>query len=107
MLVGPIPDGMQLDHLCRERRSVRPDHLEPVTLVQNVMRGESPTAVNARKTHCRRGHGLDGDNLYVKPDGRRVCVTCRRERDRDKTPEQRARHNAYHREWRRKRKEST
>ncbi|WP_138905977.1 HNH endonuclease signature motif containing protein [Streptomyces chryseus] len=81
LLVERIPPGLQLDHLCRERRCVRPDHLEPVTLVENVMRGNSFAAQNARLTHCRRGHELAGANLYRKPDGRRVCKTCRRARE--------------------------
>ncbi|MEU3285591.1 HNH endonuclease signature motif containing protein [Streptomyces longwoodensis] len=106
MLVGPVPDGLQLDHLCKERRCVRPDHLEPVTLVENVMRGESVAAQNAQRTHCKRGHALSGENLYRKPDGRRVCRSCRRARERNLTPAPRLAHNAYHREWKRKRKDS-
>lgn len=77
LLVGPIPDGLELDHLCRNRWCVRPDHLEPVVHVENVRR--SPLGPSAR-THCPQGHPYEGDNLYVKPSGRRVCVTCRRAR---------------------------
>ena len=73
-----IPDGLTLDHLCRNPACVNPDHLEPVTSWENTLR--SPihfAAVNARKTECPRGHLLLGSNLYVKPDGRRVCKACR------------------------------
>lgn len=76
-LVGPIPDGMQLDHLCRNTGCVRPDHLEPVTRKENILRGESPHAKNARKTHCPKGHPLDG----TERKGRN-CKTCRREANR-------------------------
>lgn len=79
--VGAIPLGMELDHLCRVRRCVNPAHLEPVTTRENILRGSAPTAANARKTHCKRGHPLSGDNLYLNR-GRRICVTCMRDRDR-------------------------
>ncbi len=75
-LVGPIPEGLVIDHLCRNRTCVNPDHLEPVTQSENVRRGNGFSAVNARKTHCKRGHPLDGDNLYRNPAGARVCRTC-------------------------------
>ena len=55
---GPIPNGLVLDHLCTNRLCVRPDHLEPVTNAENILRGVGPPAHNARKTHCKRGHGL-------------------------------------------------
>lgn len=74
--VAPIPDGLQIDHLCRNRRCVNPAHLEPVTAQENTLRGTSPAAENAAKTTCHRGHELAGDNLRVCADGTRRCRTC-------------------------------
>lgn len=72
-----VPDGLVLDHLCRTTLCVNPDHLEPVSQRENVLRGTAPTSANARKTHCRRGHPLSGDNLYVEANGGRRCRACR------------------------------
>ena len=70
--VGPIPDGLTIDHLCRICHCQEPDHLEPVTNRVNVLRGEGLAAANARKTHCPKGHAYD---LFQK-DGRRYCRRC-------------------------------
>lgn len=75
---GPVPDGMQLDHLCRVRLCVRPSHLEAVTQTENIRRGVSPTALNRRLTKCKRGHDLSGDNIHVNARGYRQCRVCRR-----------------------------
>ena len=84
---GPIPDGLVIDHLCRHTSCVNPSHLEAVTPGENTLRGYGPTAMNARKTECVRGHSLSGDNLYVDPDGNRGCRACRRIRESsDQTP---------------------
>lgn len=77
---GPIPAGLELDHLCRVRECVRPDHLEAVTHAENVRRGNG--GMPARLT-CRQGHRYEGDNIYYRPDGRgRDCYTCIRSRRR-------------------------
>jgi hypothetical protein len=75
-LVGPISDGLQLDHLCRNRRCVRPDHLEPVTSRENLLRGDTVNARLAAKTHCDSGHPFDEVNTYRAPDGTRHCRKC-------------------------------
>jgi hypothetical protein len=76
--VGPIPDGYEVDHLCRNTRCVRPSHLEAVPPRVNTLRSDNPPAINARKTVCSRGHALSGSNVYVRPGGRRNCRTCKR-----------------------------
>lgn len=79
LAIGPIPSGLTIDHLCRTPSCVNPAHLEPVTHRENVLRGVGPTAQQARKTHCLPGgHPLSGDNLYLRPNGKRECRTCRR-----------------------------
>lgn len=81
---GNIPDGMQIDHLCRNRRCVNPDHLEAVTQRTNLLRGESRPAANHRKTHCVRGHELSGDNIVrlASRPTERPCKVCWYERNR-------------------------
>lgn len=81
--IGPIPDGMHLDHLCRNTLCVNPDHLEAVTQRENTLRGAAPTAVNAAKNQCTHGHPLSGSNLRVTPKGWRECIECRRRRSRE------------------------
>lgn len=79
-LVGPIPQSLHLDHLCRVHACVNPAHLEPVTCQENNLRGVSPAALNAVKTHCPKGHEYAGDNLYHRPDRLgRLCRVCRAE----------------------------
>lgn len=76
---GAIPAGYQVDHLCRVRACVNPDHLEAVTPRENTLRGMGLQAQNARKTHCPEGHELAGANLdaYQLTRGRRQCKTCK------------------------------
>ena len=81
---GPIQAGLYLDHLCHERRCVRPSHLEPVTPKINAHRSDSPIAANATKTHCMRGHEFTSDNTYSPPGKiQRHCRQCRRELARE------------------------
>lgn len=75
--VGPIPDGMTIDHLCRVRHCVNPEHLEPVTNKTNILRGTSFSAINASKTECSRGHEYTEENTYRDRKGR-SCRACRR-----------------------------
>ncbi len=77
---GPIPDGLQLDHLCRVHSCVKPSHLEAVTAAENSQRGE--TGLHQRiKIYCPQGHPYDEENTYVS-QGRRECRTCNRESTR-------------------------
>lgn len=81
---GPIPEGLSLDHLCRNPACVNPDHLDPVTHMENCRRGvcadsaRHPTAIkNRAKTHCPRGHAYDDQNTYVNSRGCRCCKICK------------------------------
>lgn len=92
LLVGPVPEGLEIDHLCRNRACVNPAHLEPVPHRTNVLRGDAPPAANARKTHCIRGHNLtDPANVYNMPSGGRRCRVCYRMVDAARQPQRRAR----------------
>lgn len=82
MFVGPIPPGLQVDHLCRSRRCVNPAHLEAVSQRVNILRGESPYARRKRQDSCLRGHPFTEANTYVKPNGTRRCKECHREAKR-------------------------
>ena len=74
---GKIPNGLQIDHLCRNRKCVNPEHLEAVTDKVNVLRGIGLSAMNARKTHCKNGHPFNKQNTWHYK-GQRVCRICKR-----------------------------
>lgn len=77
-LRGPIPEGLQIDHLCHTRPCVNPYHMEPVTRRENVLRGYRSRREPKRYAACRRGHPLTPENVYVfAGDGHRTCATCR------------------------------
>ena len=71
---GPVPEGLHLDHLCRNRKCANPEHLEPVTPGENLRRGEAPNWKTNRENVCKNGHSMD--NAIVNKDGRRRCREC-------------------------------
>lgn len=80
LLIGPVPEGLELDHLCRNRACLNPAHLEPVTHQENMRRGLFGAA-----THCPQGHAYDEANTYVNPKTRdRICRRCKAERERQR-----------------------
>lgn len=84
--VGPIPDGLTIDHLCRVTSCVNPGHLEPVPIAENMRRGFSPSSLNRVKTSCPQGHEYTEENTY-RSGGKRWCRTCvlaRQQRRRDR-----------------------
>lgn len=83
LLVGPVPDGLELDHLCVNPPCVNPAHLDPVTHAENMRRGPTNVAGrNAAKTECPQGHPYDDENTLIRANGNRVCRTCDNARSR-------------------------
>lgn len=80
--VGPIPDGLHIDHLCRNHPCVNPRHLEPVTRQENLRRSPLPGMRGRRQSHCKRGHARTEDNVRVSRNGMRHCRECERMRIR-------------------------
>lgn len=82
---GPIPEGLVLDHLCRNRRCINPGHLEAVTEQVNIVRGIGRSAENFTKTHCAEGHPYDRVKVnHGRPT--RICMTCKRAREKATKP---------------------
>ena len=77
LIVGEIPEGLDLDHLCRNPGCVNPEHLEPVTHRENVRRGNAGLHLSVR-THCPHGHEYTKENTAIYDDGLRRCRTCMR-----------------------------
>lgn len=73
---GPVPTGIQVGHTCKNRLCIRPDHLEAVTYKEKMARSNTPAAIVSRFGLCTRGHKLAGNNLYIRPNGWRVCRIC-------------------------------
>lgn len=87
---GKIATGLVIDHLCRTRHCVNPDHLEAVSPGENIRRGETGLR-NAAKTHCPRGHEYNDENTYVRKSRKsRVCRLCARDRQRESAARRRS-----------------
>lgn len=81
ILIGPIPPGLQIDHLCRNKACINPVHLEAVEEITNIRRSNNMGARNAKKTHCPKGHEYSEKNTYAWRNSR-ICRQCSRERQR-------------------------
>ena len=81
LLIGEYENGLILDHLCRNNGCCNPSHLEPVTPRENTLRGFGPTAINARKKFCPKGHPYSKGNIYLTKEGWRYCYICKLEKD--------------------------
>ena len=89
LIFGNIPDGLVIDHLCRNRACVNPYHLEPVPMTVNTLRGEGPTAYYARRDSCKWGHLFDDRNTRMAGNAR-LCKTCQRRSTREYMARKRA-----------------
>lgn len=87
---GDVQEGLVIDHLCRNRICVRPDHLKAVTNTENLERGAGYALRNGMRDHCIHGHAYTPENTYISPAGDTRCRTCARERDRQRTRRKKA-----------------
>lgn len=78
--VGKIPEGLELDHLCRNTRCCNPEHVEPVTREENLRRSDVALGIRSAATHCASGHEFTKANTYIRTSGRRACKECNRRR---------------------------
>lgn len=88
---GNIPKGLIINHLCRNRPCINIEHLELTTDRHNILTGIGASAINARKTHCKRGHEYAGDNMHITAKGWRICRACRSQWQKDKIARRKAR----------------
>lgn len=88
--VGPIPEGLHIDHLCRNTICCNPEHLEAVTPLENLLRSEAPSNTFRTATHCIHGHEFTPENTQLVPKGRR-CIACARRRARESAQRKKAR----------------
>lgn len=101
LFIGPIPVGLEIDHTCRVRSCVNPAHLEAVTHLENIRRGQ-----RAMQTHCLKGHRLTGNNVYFRRDrpGSRVCKKCRNDEQKKNREKRKEYMRNYMREWARRKR---
>ena len=104
---GEIATALVVHHRCRVRRCFNPEHLEARTSRENVLMGSGPSAQNARKLTCLKGHPLSGDNLWARPSGVRECLICKRARAGAHREKYRQRINAWFRNYVRPKKART
>lgn len=107
LLVGPIPDGLEIDHLCKNKPCCNPDHLEAVTRSENVKRGSQSdwrAAYELAKHHCPAGHPYDALNTYFTPQGHRQCRICKAAANLRYDSRNRAKRADYARAWRARKK---
>lgn len=106
IIKGEISNNLVIDHLCRNRNCVNPEHLEAVTPRENILRGASPSAIYAKRTHCNKGHKFNRTNTLVREDNNsRRCKICHLKYHKLYRESHKKTINEYHRTLKRDRKE--